>query len=404
MKTFFRVLCRVIFWVLIIITLFQGASPIYDFPQSKPFSGAQLYNPYQTIDSLGFAQDFKKTNIHAHESRKGMPFEYMHDYKEGEFAAIYKDAGYEYALVSDHQYINPISPVEAYEHGINLNNFHINSYGTDDVWWFDFPLMFRKESQMQWQIDKLRKRDATMISINHPYRWRWGLGEDKIVNLRGYDVVEVARGGERAWDNALSAGNYVMLSATDDSHFPDSINATLQIRYSMTAAKNASELVGAIKDGKSYGVELMRGKSPRGAGTEPKFHSVKLFGDTLSIKSPERVDSIVFVGQGGEVMQRGTGAEYIFKESDTYIRATLYLSNGMVVWLNPVARISALQWVEPAVVNWWKTVLNWVAVFVIALLLYIIMRKTTRRKRRITSNHYKRAAYRASRRGQYVNY
>ncbi len=345
-RKIFRVILKVVLTLFALICTMQVFIPKYDFVHGVPFHGDSIYNPYWDVD---FSRPFVKGNFHAHESKEGAPLENMYDYADGEFNRKYDSAGYAVAMITDHQYINPECPYPAYEHGYNLHNYHINSFGAREVWGIDIPFVFCEADFMQWQINELSRR-AEIISINHPSRLRMGFSVDKLSKLSGYDLIEMdARGGGNPWDIVLSAGRYPMLSATDDSHFPDSLKRTFQNRYTMVSLSDnftESEIWDALKGGKTYGVGLAVGRTPRGKGTEPRLEGVEVKNDTLFVAISDAVDSILFIGQNGKVLgniKDKNQAYYIIKENDTYVRTEIMLKNGATVWLNPVARISALD-------------------------------------------------------------
>ncbi len=377
-KKFFRIILTVISVALILISAMQLFTPIYDFPEPKPFSGSKFHNPYSSLDST---THFVKVNLHAHQSREGAPLESMYDYRDGEFDSLYSAAGYHLALITDHQYINPASPVRAYEHGYNLQNFHINAFNAEEVWGIDIPFMLNARSQMQWQVNEL-KEQAEYISINHPSRLRAGFEPEDLSTLRGYDFIEMDhRGGGGPWDIVLSSGYYPMLTATDDSHYPDP-NRRFQGRYTMVALDSDGDIWEPLEDGLSYGVELISSDAPRGKGSEPTLRSVTLRGDTLSIDIVEPVRSALFIGQGGVVKQNSESLSYIVQPSDTYIRAELTLENGMVVWLNPIARESALEDYQEAEVNYLFTSLS-VLYRLLAIVIFIqFIRRIWKRKKK----------------------
>ncbi len=365
--------------LLLIVVTSRAIVPIYDHAAPTPFSGSELHNPYAGIDSTEFAREFKKANLHAHESNAGAPFESMHSYAEGEFSKLYRDAGYDYALISDHQHINPASPIPVYEHGMNLSNFHINVFGAQSVWWFDIPFTLSSTSVMQWKINRLRD-DGELLSINHPHSLRAGSSAEDLSLLTGYDLIEVFVHNNHAWDSVLSAGRYIMLCSTDDSHYPDSDNYPFQNRYTMVAAQSPTELLGALKSGLSYGVQHIAHNTRVGAMESPRLKRVEMSGDTLFVEAVQSVDSINYIGQGGVIKAKNSDF-YVFESEDTYIRAEIFLSDGKVIILNPIARISALTPLPEAQINWLMTILNSLLKLAIVLVIIILTVKPSRRRR-----------------------
>lgn len=388
MKKIAKFFAAVLLGAVALLVLMQGITPVYDFPDPRPFSGDSLHNPYAGLDSSAFAAGFRKINTHAHQTMVNGMVEFP-EYTIDEFKKEYRDAGYSLALISDHQYLNANSPVPIYEHGVNFSNYHIQCYGAESVWWVDFPLMVRPRHQMYWFMSQL-EGELPLIAVNHPSRLRMGAQPKHLTTLKGYNLLEMDHHGAKGpWDYALSAGYYSTLIATDDAHNRDSLGHRFQNRYTMAAIGDnlsAKNLYATLKQGQSYGVELQPGKSPRGAGTEPKIQNITLKGDTLTISVVDTASSIIFIGQNGEIRGEAvdtTTASYVITLDDTYIRTEVNLPNGMIVWLNPVARISALTPMVDATINVWLTILNsvlWVVLF--GVVVWLIFRLYRRRPRR----------------------
>lgn len=385
LKKIFRIVGGVVLSLCGVVVLMQVFSPVYNLQVGEGFSGQGVWNPYAGVDSVVFADGFRKGNFHAHESRRGMPLESMYSYSPGEFLSLYDSMGYDVVVVSDHQYVNPVSFFWAYEHGINLNNFHVGVWGDSvDVEWFDFPLMFSAGSQMQ-RMFNILGGDGIVLVLNHPYGLRNGVSAEDLRGVRGYDLIEMG-GGERyggyaPWDVPLSEGYYPRLLNTDDSHYPDSLGHSFQNHYTMVLCDpqgggeggeggegGAESVKRGLLSGLSYGVDITVGVSPRGRGTEPRFRRVEMLGDTLVVDAVGEVDTIVFIGQGGKVLRGGEGEggewRYVLRGEDTYVRAEVYWSNGMRVWLNPVVRydgsVEELFGHRVPGINWWWTVVMWV--------------------------------------------
>lgn len=362
MKKIGKFFAAILIGACAIILLMQGLTPVYDFAPARPFSGDTLHNPYAGMDSVNFAGDFRKINTHAHQTMVNGLVEFP-EYTIDEFKKEYRDAGYSIAVISDHQYLNKNSPIPIYEHGVNFMNYHIQCYGAQSVWWIDFPVMLRPRHQMYWFMDQL-KGTLPLIAFNHPSRLRMGANENHVKVVKGYDLMEMDHHGSRGpWDAALSEGHYSTMIATDDGHNRDSLTHRFQNRYTMAAIGDnlsANNLYATLKQGQSYGVELLVGTSPRGAGTEPKLKNIKVLDDTLIVELLEPA-KFLFFGQEGKIVAEAvdtTAASYIFTPEDTYIRTEITLDNGMTIWLNPVARISALDPMEDATIIVWATVLN----------------------------------------------
>ncbi len=347
------------------IGLSQLLAPVYDFLPGTPFYGDTLHNPYAGLDSADFATRLKKVNLHAHQSPGRTILEPMHHYSPGEFESLYHSMGYDIAMITDHQWVNPLSPILGYEHGMNLSNFHLGVLGTDSVEWRNILLLLRPRSQMQWLVNRLAGQGEVLV-LNHPSRLQFGSKRQHLSTLGGYDLIENDHTGPRGtWDIVLSAGHYPMVVSADDSHYPE-FQGRFMNRYSMVLADSLEGPEGvlqALKRGHAYGVRLPWGKeTKRGAGTEPRLRGQHLLGDTMVVSFVDAVDSLHFIGQNGALKKRvlGNHGRYVFTPQDTYIRVEAHLSNGSFVYLNPIARSSALLPGEQLWrVNTPLTILNW---------------------------------------------
>ena len=321
--------------VLLILFLYSGTT-IYDFPETKPFAGDKIFNPYDSLPSLKY-----KANFHAHSySWSGL----THGANtEKEVYDAYTEKGYDVACISNYHKISNYHEqltklfVPAYEHGFNIYKAHYLAINAQKVSFWDFPL-WQSFSHQQTIIDGLRQK-SELVAIAHP-KFGGGRSFEGMETLVGYHLTEVLnhyRNSEEYWDKALSAGKLSWITGNDDIH--DIKDPTIfkiwNIIYADTA--NRAELIANMKNGKNYAVETQNGIA------ENSFISCSRHAENSYLFTFEHVvDTIVFIGQNGIVMQKTISADsatYTFKPEDTYIRVVAKNKNSNL-YLNPLLKIS----------------------------------------------------------------
>lgn len=227
-----------------------------------------------------------------------------------------------------------------FTYGYNFTGFEIQCFGVSKpVVWFDYLFMPFASHQSQYILSKsAEKLPLTGINMSH---LRGGVDASVLKTLTSYDVISVDNHGSGPWDIGLSNGHYSTLSSGG--------GGVLMVQSGGTPIE-------AIRDGRSYMIKN---------GDESHIRRIALQDDTINIELSVSADSIVLIGQQGEVKQRSimsTNIDYLFLPQDTYIRAEIHLPGGVIVLLNPIVR-TANEGVAPiktvvAPVNIWLTVLN----------------------------------------------
>jgi len=193
-------------------------SPIYDFPQSQPFRGQYIYNPYSSLDT---ANTWKRVNFHTHTKVDGLFNEC--DYYPDSVAAFYDRYGYDLVTFSNHMEITDPG-FRIYEHGVNFAKLHNLVVNPSRVHCIDCALPFLV-SQQQFKINRINK-DCDFVFLNHPDR-TFFIDDESMSKLGGYRVMEAVCGFDNKhtysnkWDLALSSGHYVTSAISDDLHKPD---------------------------------------------------------------------------------------------------------------------------------------------------------------------------------------
>ena len=173
MKKILKVVCKILA-AIVLVALFAvvatSVTLVYDFSEPKPFSGPDIFNPYEREES-DTVQFWKRANFHTHTRVKGIfnECEYWPDVTD----ECYRKLGYDIVTFSNHNELtehpyDTTLQVNVYEHGINLFKYHKLVFGCSDVNRFDhlLPLF---ASQKQFQLDLLGK-ESDFLQMNHPLR------------------------------------------------------------------------------------------------------------------------------------------------------------------------------------------------------------------------------------------
>ena len=142
---------------------------------------------------------------------------------------------------------------------------------------------------------------------------------------------------EKIWDLMLSSGKVVYGVAVDDAHHfnefgPDNVNpggAWVMLRAQELSKTN---IISSLSLGDFY------------SSTGVMLETLDTLSNGISLEiSPVSEESYrtVFVGKGGEELkqQSGTQPEYYFSGGEGYIRAVISSSNGAQAWIQPVFEI-----------------------------------------------------------------
>lgn len=198
-----------------------------------------------------------------------------------------------------------------------------------------------------------------LAQINHP-NFRWSVRLSDLVNVPDSSLYEVWNGhpwvnnlggrdeqgrvapsAEALWDSLLTRGKFLFGVATDDAHeyqpaaFEDPLATHPGRAWIMVRADTLSlpALMTAMRRGDFYastGVTLEDYRA-----TRSKIE--------LRIAAPSRPEDVRryqtrFIGRGGRVLAEvyGRSATYAIKGDEGYVRATITDSNGLQAWTQPI--------------------------------------------------------------------
>lgn len=280
-----------------------------------------------------------KGNLHTHTLQSDG------DSTPEEVAAWYRDHGYQFLVITDHDKITRIAapeglvliPGEEVTDSLQKKALHVNAIGLTRV----VPPQRGKTKVevLQRNIDAVREAGGIPL-VNHP-NFGWAFGAEELKQLYGVTLLEIASGhpyvnaegppsAESMWDEMLSVGKPVWGVAVDDMHHlkrpwdSDVVlpgKAWVVVRAQKSDAKS---ILGALERGEFYastGVEL------------------EDYGPT-SVRVKEKNLAhyrIRFIGRKGRVLQEtvGPAATYRIRGNEGYVRAKVIDSNGKCAWTQP---------------------------------------------------------------------
>ncbi len=391
MKLGFKILISILLLLLFLPFLI---SPIYNFPEPKPFRGNKIWNPYQNTDS----SQWRKGNFQIQSLAWGGYTDGSNNPTDSIYN-LYKRLHYQVIGISDYMKINNYhnsdsAYIPIYEHGYNFRKTHQVSIGAKSVFWLDFPF-YQTTSQKQFIINQLRPR-TKLLSIVHPDFSLEGYSHNDLKYLVNYDLLEALnhqRYSLSHWDAALSNGHAKYILADDDAH---DINNPYLVgvvaTYINSPSLNSKAIIEAMLSGKTYGFtpytpdnDNYQKKALRTLHF-PMLSYARLSGDTFKVKVSAKAKKIDFIGQNGTIkktINNTSQAAYVFKPSDTYIRTEVDFGRDEKIYLNPVFRYQGdnpLQ-EKKASVNWWKSILSYI--FFWSVLIFFLLRLWSKPKSKV---------------------
>lgn len=344
MKILLQIIKYIFILALIIVIYPYITCPVYKYPEPSQFKGNLFYNPYSDVDSALWL----KVNLHTH-SKVWYGLTAGKKSEAKELVKKYKELDYHVIGISDYHFINPLSSIPVYEHGIGIFKNHQLSIGADEVLWKDY-LFYQNFHHKQNIISGLRAKN-NLISINHP-EMRDAYDGSDMKYLRGYDLLEVVNhnyfNALHLWDTVLSAGNPVFLIADDDSH---DITNPKDYGYVFTLVNSPSEktpeIIDALRNGKTIGIEMepKADMSPsaklKQAALAPILRTCAITNDSLIMRFNLPCDTVKLIGQNGKLLARElkvSRISYRINPEDTYIRAEINQSDLTNIAMNPVFR------------------------------------------------------------------
>jgi hypothetical protein len=372
--------------------------PVYTFPEPKAFSGEELFNPYEDVDS----NHWRKGNFQIQSEAWGGVTDGRKNTNEA-IDSIYSLLGYDAITISDYQKINKHgsnrdSYIPVYEHGYGIKKNHHVMIGADHVTWTDYPI-YQTIHHKQHMLNILRST-SELVFIAHP-KYAGGWVPDDMRWISNYDGIEVLNGFRISmahWDAALSSGKNVRILANDDAHDITNINEVgnyTTIIYS--PVNHGDSMVSAMKAGRAYGAYIYRpydepmDEKIEKAHNLPKLTGVEVRSDTLFVGVNEKAKMFKFIGQEGILLDSvmyTKDAYYIIKDTDPYVRTEIHFQNRTAYYLNPVIRYDGGDpWAHQAVSidqtrTWLLRIIGFATLIFIFVNIYYLRRRIIKRCRR----------------------
>jgi hypothetical protein len=292
-------------------------------------------------------------------------------------ARWYRDHGYSFLFITDHEKITDPGPLNARfatpnfllirgeevtqriadpTHADTRRQAHVTALGLERV---VLPQGERGIATGITMADGYAKNIAAIRAaggipqVNHP-NWRWSVRLSDVVNLPDSTLFEIANAhvtvnnagspnadgrvvpsAEALWDSLLTRGKVLFAVGDDDAHSfklqdADDYELTRPGRsWIMVRAEtlSAPAILGAIRRGDFY--------ASTGVTIADLVMNKKQFRLTLSRpKTDDRQFVTEFVGRGGKVLATvpGLTAEYSVRGNEGYVRARVTDSNGRRAW------------------------------------------------------------------------
>ncbi len=279
----------------------------------------------------------------------------------------YREHGYNFLVLSDHNYLTEVDGLNAVFGAANKfilirgeevsdkfqdKPIHLNALNVKQV--VEPQGGLNVPGIIQNNVNAIRKADG-VPSVNHPnFHWAIGSGDLKAIkNLRLFEVYNghpqvnnLGGGGtlglEAMWDDILSTGMILYGVAVDDAHNfktpGDRTKSTPGHGWVMVRAAGLSaiEIVRALEQGDFYA----------STGVTLRDYSANLAEIKIDIAEEPQSQSryvVQFIGRGGKILKEVTTnpAVYAFKGDEFYVRAKIIESNGKLAWTQPVFLKSA---------------------------------------------------------------
>jgi len=273
-------------------------------------------------------------------------------------AQWYKDHGYDFLILSDHNTLTDpqtlahllddgflLIPGEELTSSFEDRAVHVNALNIHEV------VAPRQGTTLvgtiQGNVDAARE-NAGVPHINHP-NYVWSMGPDDLAQVEDYRLLEIFNGHpsvhnqggggfpgmEEVWDILLTRGKRIFGIAVDDAHHfqgefsPARVNPGRGWVVVKAPDLSAAGLMEAMEEGRFY------------ASTGVELEDVLVEGPRLEVRVAPKGDfkyTTTFFGTGGRVLGISHGSQAVFHLTgpEIYVRARVEDSGGAVAWVQPV--------------------------------------------------------------------
>ena len=304
-------------------------------------------------DRAGASKRWYKGNLHTHTLNSDG------DSTPHEVATWYREHGYQFLVLTDHNYLTEIAGLNALHSarekfllitGEEVTDsyakkpIHVNAFNPSRL---ILPQHGDSVSAtIQNNVDEILKANA-IPSLNHP-NFHWAVNTQDLLAVKRLGLMEVYNGHpavnndggggfaslDEMWDALLTAGQTLRGVAVDDAHhfkrfgkdFSNPGHGWVQVRASSLSSE---DILNAIRQGDFYASTGVKIKDIRATDSE---YTVE-----IDPASWEKVTTY-FIGPEGKVLGKSfePTAVYRRKGSEAYVRARVESSTGASAWTQPV--------------------------------------------------------------------
>lgn len=274
----------------------------------------------------------------------------------------YRERGYNFLVLSDHNYLTEVEGLNAVFGAANKfivikgeevsdkfqeKPIHLNGLNIKQV--VEPQRGDSVASVIQNNVNAIRKVEG-VPHVNHP-NFHWAIGANDLKTIKNLRLFEVYNGHpqvnnlggggmpglEAIWDDILSAGMVLYGIAVDDAHNfktpGDKTKSTPGHGWVMVRAASlgAGEILRALEQGDFYASTGVTLSDYSASGSEIKI-------DIAEESRSQSKYTVQFIGRWGKILKEVTTnpAVYAFKGDEFYVRAKVIESNGKVAWTQPV--------------------------------------------------------------------
>jgi hypothetical protein len=270
----------------------------------------------------------------------------------------YKNHGYQFLVITDHDVLTDIKPLDTEETddfllipGEEISDhyngvpIHLNALNITEH--ISAQHGNSKVETLQKNIDAIIQADG-IVTINHP-NWRWAFNDVEMSQLRNVKLFELYNfsyncnnfgagghpGMEEVWDRMLSKGALMYGIATDDAHdYTGEFSAKKSNPGTGWVMVRASEL-----SPNTILTSLEKGEFYSTVGVLLQNIEVTKKSYTVEIQQEDDIKyTTQFIGKDGQILKEvfGTPAEYTFQGDELYVRARILSTSGEFACTQPV--------------------------------------------------------------------
>jgi hypothetical protein len=278
-----------------------------------------------------------------------------------EVATWYREHGYHFLVLSDHNYITDVTGLSAVvgakekfllitgeevSDSYNKKPIHVNAFNPAEL----VPPQHGDSvaSTIQNNVNAIRKVRG-VPSLNHP-NFQWAITVEDMLALKGLGLFEVYNGHpmvnneggggykslDEMWDALLTGGQRLYGIAVDDAHHFKRFGKQLSNPgHGWIQVRSDSLTTGAILDA------IERGDFYASSGVALSDLAINESEYRLQIAAAEwERTTTYFIGAGGAVLAKSFDKSpvYKFTGSEQYVRARVDSSSGAKAWTQPVFR------------------------------------------------------------------